>query len=137
MDRQELIDQYLPDRGEGTTLATQAVTAVVKLSYMWYNNGDVFDNNYYLDGWVNDVSSYANWLYANIDQTKPILERIYNARTEEDYESLLEDLEKTVIQEDFLNQINTKPTINSIYENTYTPFKFTEPEDDDDDDDDY
>ena len=35
--------QYLPDRGEGDTLATQAATAVTKLVYKWYNDGDVYD----------------------------------------------------------------------------------------------
>ena len=52
-----LQDKYLPNRGEGDTIATQIVTAVAKLIYKWYNDGDVFDNTWYLDGWLNDLSS--------------------------------------------------------------------------------
>ena len=54
--------EYLPARGEGETKATQIVTAVNKLVYKWYNDGDVFDNTGALSGWANDLSSYANWL---------------------------------------------------------------------------
>lgn len=52
--------KYMPDYGEGETIASQAVTAVNKLIYKWYNDGDVFDNTKYLEGWWNDLSSYAN-----------------------------------------------------------------------------
>ena len=53
-------DKYLPSYGEGKNKAEQAVTVVNKLVYKWYNDGDVFDNSYYLEGWGNDLSSYAN-----------------------------------------------------------------------------
>lgn len=61
----EINNKYLPDRDEGKTKASQVVTAVNKLIYKWYNDGDVFDNHYFLAGWWNDLSSYANWLYEN------------------------------------------------------------------------
>lgn len=66
-------DEYLPSTGEGDTMATQVCTAVTKLVYKWYNDGDVFDNSYGLEGWANDLSSYANWLYKYVPQTRPIL----------------------------------------------------------------
>ena len=62
-----LNDKYLPISGEGETKATQIVTAVSKLVYKWYNDGDVFDNTFHLEGWANDLSSYANWLYEHTD----------------------------------------------------------------------
>ena len=40
-----IIDKYMPDIGEGDSLASQMVTAVNKLIYKWYNDGDVYDNN--------------------------------------------------------------------------------------------
>ena len=46
--RDELLDKYLPDEGEGKTMATQAVTAMCKIVYRWYNDGDVFDNTYFI-----------------------------------------------------------------------------------------
>ena len=55
-----LIDKYMSDRGEGENKASQTVTAINKLVYKWYNDGDVYDNTHYLDGWANDISSYAN-----------------------------------------------------------------------------
>ena len=55
-------DKYLPVQGEGETKASQIVTAVAKLVYKWYNDGDVFDNTHHLEGWANDLSDYANWL---------------------------------------------------------------------------
>ena len=59
----DINEKYLPDEGEGDTLASQIVTAINKLVYKWYNDGDVFDNvNSGLQGWANDLSSYANWL---------------------------------------------------------------------------
>ena len=41
-----ICDQYLPSRGEGDTMAEQIVTAINKLIYRWFNDGDVYDNSY-------------------------------------------------------------------------------------------
>ena len=57
---EDIIHKYMPAMGEGETLASQAVTAINKLIYKWYNDGDVYDNRYSLQGWANDLSSYAN-----------------------------------------------------------------------------
>ena len=65
-----ICDQYLPSRGEGDTMASQIVTAINKLIYKWFNDGDVYDNSYFIQGWCNDISSYANWLYEYINLTE-------------------------------------------------------------------
>lgn len=41
----ELEKKYLPENGEGNSLASQAVTAVSKLVYKWFNDGDVYDKS--------------------------------------------------------------------------------------------
>lgn len=41
---EEITDKYMSNQGEGDTLASQIVTAINKLVYKWYNDGDVFDN---------------------------------------------------------------------------------------------
>ena len=64
-------DKYLPVYSEGETKATQIVTAVNKLVYKYYNDGDVFDNTRYLSGWANDLSDYANWLYKYTTEYAP------------------------------------------------------------------
>ena len=54
-------------------MASQLVTAVNKLVYKWYNDGDVYDNIHSLDNWANDLSSYANWPYKYIPESSDIL----------------------------------------------------------------
>ena len=87
--------KYLPQTGEGETKATQIITAVNKLVYRWYNDGDVFDNTTcFLESYT-DLSSYANWLYYWTNKkVQSILDGIYNCRTYGDYEDLLKGVSK-------------------------------------------
>lgn len=129
---ENLIDKYMPMRGEGETKASQIVTAVNKLIYKWYNDGDVFDNTYNLRGWANDLSSYANWLYNNTD-TKDILLFIRDCISESDYEDLIKNLADTLFDEEFLKEQDKIEKVGSIYEcNGF--FEFNENYDDDEDD---
>ena len=84
----KICDTYLPVEGEGETMASQIVTAVCKLVYKWYNDGDVFDNTYALGGWCNDLSSYANWLDSNTDAGS-VLSYLTRCKRKSDYEDLL------------------------------------------------
>jgi hypothetical protein len=126
-----LTDKYLPSQGEGTTMATQLVTAVNMLIYKWYNDGDVFDNTYMLDSWCNDLSSYANWLDKHYLVARITLERIKSISTGEEYEQLLKSLADDLFIERFLEEENTKQASGSIYkcEGTY---EFSEYGEDDD-----
>lgn len=119
----EVDKKYLPSYGEGETLASQAVTAVNKLVYKWYNDGDVFDNTKYLESWVNDLSSYANWLYNHTDRAK-MLENIFVIDTNSEYEDLLKELADAVLDPDWLKTME-KPAEGSIY-HCDGPFKFEE-----------
>lgn len=110
-----IIDKYMPDIGEGDSLASQMVTAVNRLIYKWYNDGDVFDNNYALSGWLNDLSSFANWLYKYVKETRPILNRIYKIKDETGYEYILLALARLVLTEDFLSKYSDKVKTGSIY----------------------
>ena len=126
-------DMYLPAMGEGETMATQIVTAVNKLVYKWYNDGDVYDNTYYLDGWANDLSSYANWLHENMDiRVQRTLENIDKIYIDGDYEDLLQDLADTLLDVNVLEKYNKQPKVGSIYD-CEGPFKWKEYEDDEDD----
>ena len=109
-------DKYLLPRGEGDTVATQIVTAVNKLVYKWYNDGDVFDNTYYLGGWCNDLSSYANWLYENTKESWRILAKIEVCRNYGDYEDLLKELADTLLDEKYLEEQNKIEKIGTIYD---------------------
>jgi len=123
-------DKYLPDVGEGDTQANQIVTAINKLVYKWYNDGDVYDNTHFLPGWANDLSSYANWLYNNVFETKFILPRIEEAMTDGQYELILKELADKCLNEKFLKPYSKKENAGSIYE-CEGKFKFEDvPEED-------
>ena len=127
-------DKYLPIRGEGETKATQIVTAVTKLVYKWYNDGDVFDNTSHLEGWANDLSSYANWLYhRTTEAVQNILNKVYDCYNDGEYEDLLQELADELLNEEYLNEQDKIKKEFSIY--TYEgKFKFEEVNEDEDDD---
>lgn len=123
-------DKYLPYKGEGTTKAMQIVVAVNKLIYKYYNDGDVFDNTYHLEGWANDLSSYANWIYDNTKDGWKILNKIKDCYNDSDYEDLLKELADTLLVEDYLAEENKEEKIDTIYEYD-GKFKYEEEEEKD------
>lgn len=133
---EEITDKYMSNQGEGDTLASQIVTAINKLVYKWYNDGDVFDNVHSgLSGWANDLSSYANWLYKYCEEAKPILYDVYGMGDESDYETLLQELADACLNEEFLKEFE-KPKQGSIY-NCDGPFEFSEYSEDEEEEDYY
>lgn len=127
----DTIDMYMPRMGEGDTVASQIATSVCKLVYKWFNDGDVYDNTYALEGWCNDLSSYANWLYKYVDVSKGILDRIETINTEEEYEQLLYDLCETTLGSGYIHRFANTPKVESIYtEVGKFMYKEYEPEDD-------
>ena len=131
--QQELIEKYLPPRGDGDNQATQAVTALCKLTYKWFNDGDVYDNHYYLQGWANDISGSANWLYNNIPITQSLLMEIKYIHSEKEYEDLLDELENVVLKEELLAELEKKSKVGSAY-SEHGPFSFDDSIDEDDED---
>lgn len=124
---EKLNDKYLNDEGEGDTMATQICTAVNKLIYNWYNNGDVFDNTCLggvLDGY-NDLSPYANWLYNNIPQSRDIFDKFKDCITESEYEDLLKELADKLLTEDILEKYSAFEKESTIYE-ADGPFRVSE-----------
>lgn len=125
---------YLPDRGEGDTIATQTCTAVCKLVYKWYNDGDVYDNVHSLmHGWCNYIDSCANWLHTYRPESREILERIFDCSTHEAYEAILADLADLLLDEELMEAANKMPKNGSVYE-CDGPFKFELYEEEDEDD---
>lgn len=121
----DLTDKYMPPVGEGETMASQAVTAINKLVYKWYNDGDVYDNSYLMSGWCNDLSSYANWLAKYITGAEVILMRITNCFSPEEYENILVEMCNAIFKKKLLKEFNTKKCVDSIY-TCAGPFKFIE-----------
>ena len=108
---------FLPTSGEGDNMMSQAVTAATKLIYKWFNDGDVFDNTFGLQGWANDLSSYANWLDENIPEAAAILSRIEAVGSDESaYTRLLFDLMHTVFNDEMIIKYADKPVVGTIYD---------------------
>lgn len=130
---QDILGNYLPPRGEGETMASQIATAVNKLVYKWWNDGDVYDNNYGMEGWANDLSSYANWLYRYVPVTKSILEGIYHCNTEQEYETILCKLLAATSDAEDLENWEKQLRIGSVYDCS-GPFSWRDPADDEEED---
>lgn len=116
-------------------MATQICTAVNKLVYKWYNDGDVFDNTHGLEGWANDLSSYANWLYKYVPASKSILDQIFDIYQEGEYENLLAQLCDTLFDAEDMENYDKRPKQGSVY-NCDGPFVFEEYEEEEEDYDD-
>lgn len=126
-----LSDKYLPRMGDGDSKGTQASTALCKLVYKWFNDGDVFDNRYHLSGWANDISGSANWLYYNVPECREVLKRISKCKNDDDYTNLLYDL--CAIVDPMIPELLNEPKVGDAY-NEEGPFKFEERYDDEDED---
>lgn len=112
-----LIDKYMPPSGEGETKASQIVTAINKLVYKWYNDGDVFDNTHYLEGWANDLSDYANWLYYYTSkEVQTILNKIEDCENNSEYEDLLQELADKLLNEEYLKEKSKQEKMFTIYD---------------------
>ena len=122
-------DEYLVSYGEGNTIAEQAVVAVNKLVYKYYNDGDFYDNTYNLPYYGNDLSSYANWLYKYAPKAAPILKKIENAY-ENDYQDILKELADLILNVDYLARLGDEK-VDSIY-TANGPFEVVDHDDEDD-----
>ena len=133
----EMNDLYLPSYGDGDNMATQAVTAANKLIYKWFNDGDVYDNTYAMEGWCNDISGSANWLYNHIPSLQRTLFSIKDCRNDAQYEEILYDVFTTILEDpEYLENLSKLPKIGDAY-NEDGPFEFVEHEEEWDDDDDW
>ena len=126
-------DKYLPAEGQGDTIATQTVTAVTKLVYKWYNDGDVYDNvNSPMAGWCNDLSSYANWLWNHHQESRDVLARISKCYGANEYEDILADLADLLLDDEVLEKHEGTPADGSIYK-CDGPFEFSDEDEYDED----
>lgn len=132
-----ITDKYMPNSGEGETMASQIVTAINKLIYKWYNDGDIYDNSNPagMMGGANNLSSYANWLAANVDGAKDILDNIFILSYGDDsgYEDILRELADSYLTDEYLSRCEETPKTGSIY-NCSGDYSFDEGREFEDDD---
>lgn len=115
-------DRYVHGSGEGDTMAQQMISAVKNIVDSWYRDGNVYDNSYELGGNRKDISTFANWLYTYIPETKQILDGIKNVKNGEEYEDLLDRLYSTIYQDNILNKYSNEEAIDSIFDCAGNPF---------------
>ena len=115
-------DKYVHGSGEGDTMAQQMISAVKNIVDSWYRDGNVYDNSYELGGSRKDISTFANWLYTYIPETKQILDGIKNVKNGEEYEDLLDRLYSTIYQDSLLNKYSNEEAIDSIFDCSGNPF---------------
>lgn len=123
---QPIVDDYLPDEGEGNTIATQLAAAISKLVYRYYNDGDVYDNTASLES-MTDLSDFANWIYVHFPSSRNILKKIWKVKTKSEYENILKELCEELIDEDILYEADHKPRRDSIYDCNTGPFIWLDP----------
>lgn len=126
--------RYLPSTGQGTNMMNQICTAVSKIIFRWYNDGDVVDNvSTGLEGWANDLSSYGNWLQCYVPEaTAALRDILYNTNgSEEKYEQYLYNLAETLLNEKIARKYEQKDKIGDIYSCTDGDFVFEESKDED------
>ena len=125
----DVINKYMPPQGQGSTKASQTATAVNRIIYRWYNDGDVYDNNWYYGLYsegADNVTDCANWLYKyTTRRVQQILSSIHFCETDEDYENILSDLAEYLLDDDLLIQWEEEPAEGDIY-NCDGPFEFDE-----------
>jgi hypothetical protein len=132
-DKFKSLSKYLPDYDEGNTMASQIATALSKLVHKWFNDGDVPDNTHtVLEGWANDLSSYANWLQTYVPEFSFFFGEYEDTRKDDDYTEILYTLcEKA--NDALLEKYSTKDKVGSVY-TCDGPFVFSEKSDEDEDD---
>lgn len=114
---------YLPNEGEGETFASQIVTAIAKLIYKYYNDGDRYD------AWsANDMTSYANWLCKYVSGASSILRKVEDYSDSHEYEEVLKELADKYMNVDFLKPLE-QPKQGTIYD-CDGPFEYIEDDDD-------
>jgi len=130
---EDLIDKYMPNRGEGDTMASQICTAINKLIYRYFNDGDWYDNT--TSGtYGENISDYANWLYNHIPGIQDRMMTVKDMYSGNDYVAVLAYIAAFCLRENKLAEWNTQPKQGSIYHSKW-PFVVEDPDYDDDEDD--
>ncbi len=95
-----LFDKYLPAEGEGNTMASQIITAFNKLAVGWYEQGNTYDYSATNDAAqkenILELSTFANWLYEHVSNTRDVLEQVMFCKNGYDYENLIFELGKRI-----------------------------------------
>ena len=134
----KILDYYMPPRGEGDTMANQIATAVAKIAYRWFNDGDTVSSDWMVAGETiaGGLSQFANWLYENVKESRPMfndwLEKFnHNTVSNAEYETFLYDMCTNLLDLDLLDGYFSEEKRDTLYSKKWESGKF-KPELDDD-----
>lgn len=103
----DILDKYLPSRGEGDTVAEQVVTATNRIIFRWFNDGDMYDNHWaygVVDSFEENLPNCANWLYNwGPHPVEEVLYDVFDCESESDYEQILENIAEICFDEEWLS----------------------------------
>lgn len=133
----EVLTQYLPDTGEGNTMATQLVTAVDRIVYRWFNDGDTI--------WTDECQSFADWLCENIGGIDVVIDDmnqymfagfpyIKDWTFRGIYENCLKKILDIATDRDLLNDLDSRSKEGSIFDSQGSVLDVMETEFEDEDD---
>lgn len=117
-----VLDDYMPSRGEGNTMASQIATAVAKIVYRWFNDGDTVSSKWMVEGSTDEggVSQYANWLFKNVKEAAFLHNWIdkfnYKSVSRSEYEDFLYDMCVELLDPEILEKYDSEWAVDSIYE---------------------
>ena len=121
-----VIDKYMPEIGEGETMASQIVTAVNRIGYRWFNDGDTVSGDIDPKGdgpsfSPGEVSQFGNWLDKNVPEASAVFASWIDALESFDcdvamYNDFLYELFETLLDEKLLEKYQDKPLADSIYD---------------------
>lgn len=117
-----VLDKYMPEYGEGETMANQIATAVNKIGYRWFNDGDTIsgDCEPSNDCAAGEVCQYGNWLDKNVPEASAFFGRwidtlIGGDCDEDTYKEFLCEMFETLLDEKLLEKYTDEKKVDSIY----------------------
>lgn len=133
----EVLTQYLPDTGEGDTMATQLATAVDRIVYRWFNDGDTI--------WTDECQPFADWLWENIDGIDTVIDDmnqymfagfpyIKDLTFRGIYENCLKRILDIATDRELLNSLDSRPLEGSVFDSEAVTLDVMETESEEDDD---
>lgn len=124
--------EFMPEKGQGDTVANQIAVAANRIVGRWFNDGDVISKSCYLGYPEEHVVSCANWLYANGPQgCRGILRDAESAIRGDEYSDLMRSLCEECLDVDVLYTYADKPAVGSVFK-CDGPFSAWDDDDDDD-----
>lgn len=106
---EDILNQYLPDVGQGDSKASQAVVCVNALVYAFYNESDTSSTQ---------VQKCSKWLKDNIPIARKYVEKLEDAESMNDYSDALYALADRILDNRALPVLAKQPAVGDVYSST-------------------